>query len=232
MINNFNLFLANKIGAFSILEIFANIVTEWYYYLVLLGIIGLVVLLCVLYPPKHTPKLAKTKKITITAMLVALSAVANMLSFGGNLWKFSFVPTVSFIAGLVLGPGGGFAVGFLGDLIAGVIAPLGVYNPIIALASALWGFIPGVIFGYTRKHLILNTIISYAIGFIVCSVFLNTSATYFMYLTGSTKYPTLISYIAYRIIPTFVTTFVINASISVLMYPIIIKIFPQKRTKK
>ncbi|MBQ3495798.1 MAG: folate family ECF transporter S component [Clostridia bacterium] len=228
MINNFNLFLANKIGAFSILEIFANIVTEWYYYLVLFGIIGLVVLLCVLYPPKHTVKLEGSKKIAVTAMLVALAFIANVGASGPDLWKFSFVPTVSFIAGLVLGPGGGFTVGFLGDLIAGIIAPQGPYNPIIAIASSLWGFIPGVIFGYFRKHFILNTVISYVIGFIVCSLFLNTSATYFMYSSISTKYPTLISYVSYRIIPTLITAFVINTPLSILLYPIINKIFPRK----
>ena len=220
--------LASEVKSFNILQIFANIVTQWYYYLILLAIIGLVVLLCVLYPPKHTVKLEGSKKIAVTAMLVALSFIANTLAFGTNLWKFSFVPTVSFIAGVLLGPGGGFTVGFLGDLIAGIIAPQGVYNPIIAIASSLWGFIPGVIFGYFRKHFILNTVINYVIGFIVCSLFLNTSATYFMYLSSSTKYPTLISYVSYRIIPTLITVFVINTTLSALLYPIINKIFPRK----
>ena len=47
--------------------------------------------------------------------------------------SFNYIPC--FIAGAFLGPVEGFIVGFMGDLLGGLIRPLGTYIPLIGIAS-------------------------------------------------------------------------------------------------
>lgn len=207
-----------KPASFDLVAIFANLKTEWYFYLVLIGIFAIIFSLVYFIKPQEKINLKKTTKLAFIAMLSALCVIANIYSFGSQDIKFSFVSLVCFVAGFILGPIGGFAVGFIGDLIAGLIFPFGVYNPIIALGSSLFGCIPGVIFGYFKGNNFIKTIISYLICYFICSVILNSTATYLMYFLGSTKYSTLFAYLAVRIPPTLITQ-LINLAISLLLVP-------------
>ena len=214
----FSLFLAEQPKSFNVAEIFSNVITSRYLYLILaLFIVGVFVLTAFI-KPKFAVKATGARKIAYLAALIALSFIANVFSFGSNLWKFSFLHLVGFIAGFILGPADGFIVGFLGDLIAGIIAPQGVYNPLIGVSSGLCGLIPGLLFGYSDKKQYLKIVISYVLVYLFCSLLLNTVATYLIYLTGSTKYPTLLSYFLYRLVPTFITVFCVNLTVTILIF--------------
>ncbi|MBQ2718297.1 MAG: folate family ECF transporter S component [Clostridia bacterium] len=211
-------------SAFDFKAIFSNVLSEWYYYLTFILIVLTVIFLVVKFKPQEKVELKKTHKLSIIAILSALCVIANIFSFGSDFVKFSFVSVVCFIAGFTLGPIGGLAVGFIGDFLAGIIFPFGVYNPIIALGSALFGFIPGIIFHYFKGNNIIKTVVSFIICYVVCSVLLNTTATYFMYLHGnSAKYQTVFAYLVARI-PTTAITQGINLVISILLLPALNKI--------
>ena len=206
-------------SAFDFKAIFSNVLSEWYYYLTFILIILAVIFFVVKFKPQEKVELKKTHKLSIIAILSALCVIANIFSFGSDFVKFSFVSVVCFIAGFTLGPIGGLAVGFIGDFLAGIIFPFGVYNPIIALGSALFGFIPGIIFHYFKGNNIIKTVVSFIICYVVCSVLLNTTATYFMYLHGnSAKYQTVFAYLVARV-PTTAITQGINLVISILLLP-------------
>jgi|AGTN01.1.fsa_nt_gi Protein of unknown function (DUF1393). len=94
-----------------------------------------------------------TKKIAYAGVLTAIAVVLNIFDINlfGNSNKLTFTYTVSFVAGIFFGPVVGLTVGALGDVIGFLIKPSGVWIPTITLASALIGFIPGLIFYIFNK---------------------------------------------------------------------------------
>ena len=170
----FNLLAINFENAFNFSYIFKSIITRWYLYLALLGVIIGVVLFAVLkYQPKRN-SLSKTQKLAYISVFSALLVAVNILQIPTPLAQLSLVATVACIAGILLGPVSGFAVAFVGDLIAGIIAPLGVYSPIIGIATSLFGLVPGIVFAYFKGNDLVKLIVSFVITFILSSVILNT----------------------------------------------------------
>lgn len=205
-------------SAFDFVAIFGNFLTKWYLYLILFVFVALLILLSVFIKNPEKPNIKGTKLITLTALFVALSFIGNLLSFGPDGWKFSITPFISFIAGFYFPPLNAFSIGFLGDLIAGIVAPQGAYNPVIGLSSGLFALIPSVIFNFKKGNLYLKTCISYFISFIICSVIINTIATYYMYFGFYSKnYETVGAYLVVRILPTFVSILVINLGLSLIL---------------
>lgn len=124
----------------------------------------------------------KTHKIAFTAMLSALSVLANCISVtlsGSNYLSFTFIPT--FIAGIYFGVLPAAIVGFVGDLIGGILFPKGAYNVLIALASTLMGIIPALVYKLPKLSKMLKLVISLVICTIVCSAGLNTYALWVLY---------------------------------------------------
>ncbi len=161
-------------NAFNFSYIFKSIISRWYLYLALaLFIIAVVVFICVKKPAKQN-NLGRTQKLAYMSILSALSVVINMLQVSTQYAQLSFVATVCFVAGVLLGPIEGFTVAFIGDLIAAVVAPMGVYSPIIGIATSLFGLVPGIIFAYFKGNVWVKGIISFVITFILSSVVLNT----------------------------------------------------------
>ena len=160
--------------AFNFVYIFKSIVTKWYLYLALaLVIIGVALFACLVKQPKRN-NLTKTQKIAYISMLSALSVTLNVLQIPTPLAQLSFVATICFLAGVMLGPVEGFAVALIGDLIAGIVAPLGVYSPIIGIGTSLFGLVPGVIFAFFKGKDVVKAIISFSITFVLSSFVLNT----------------------------------------------------------
>ena len=172
-------FLATKPFEFS--KIFGNVLKNWYYYLALVVAIALIIVFS--FKKKQIRNsLSTTQKIVYTAIFSALSCVVNFLTIKvSDVWQISFVSTIGFVAGYTLGAGLGFASAFIGDLIGGIIAPFGAYNPIIGIGTGLWGFIPGVIFTCFKGNNYVKSIISFAIGFILSSFVVNTFGLSVMY---------------------------------------------------
>ncbi len=116
----------------------------------------------------------KTYKLALTAMLTALSIVANALTIPitpSNAISFTIV--IAFIAGIYLGAVPAVTVGFVGDLIGHILFPMGAYNWFMGISCALTGLIPALIYKLKINKL-WKLCISLAIYLVTCSLLLNT----------------------------------------------------------
>lgn len=130
----------------------------------------------------------KTLKLTSVAMLTALAVLANMFTIPltPNFSRvISFTIVVSFIAGIYLGPVSGLTVGFLGDLIAHFINPMGGmgYNWFIGLSCALTGLIAGLVFKL-KLHRLIKLVIALMLSFVICTTLLNNFGLWLQIIVG------------------------------------------------
>jgi ECF transporter S component (folate family) len=128
----------------------------------------------------------KTQKITIIAVLSALSVVANefsILLLGSNYLTFTY--TVSFIAGIFFGPLVGGAVGMIGDIMAFLIningQDQGAYQPLITLSALLIGVIPALVWRWVRAKDALRLVISLTLCLVICTAGLNTLSLWIVF---------------------------------------------------
>lgn len=172
---------------FDFSAIFSNIGKRWYYYVVLAVFLVFIVLFTI-FGKQRRNTLTKTQKLVFTAIFSALAFVANYFTIkASDLFQLSFVSVVGLVAGYTLGAGLGFTASFIGDLICGIVAPFGAYNPIIGIGTGLWGFIPGVLFSvgdrlpdFKLKEYVI-TVVSFVAGFILNSFAINTFGLSMMY---------------------------------------------------
>ena len=90
----------------------------------------------------------KTRVIVVCAMLIAMHTVLNFVGTitVTNFIKFSVASLPVIVGGLILGPGYGFAVGFLGHLIYQIISyPFSVFSLLYALAYGIIGLVAGLL---------------------------------------------------------------------------------------
>ena len=116
----------------------------------------------------------KTYKLASIAMLTALSIVSNLLTiplFGSN--SMSFTIAVCFFVGIYFGALPAALVGFIGDLVAHFILPMGAYNWFIALSTTLFGVICALIYKL-RLSKLAKVGIAAIICYVVCLCGLNT----------------------------------------------------------
>ena len=130
----------------------------------------------------------KTLNLTSVAMLTALAVLANMFTIPltPNFSRvISFTIVVSFIAGIYLGPVSGLTVGFLGDLIAHFINPMGGmgYNWFIGLSCALTGLIAGLVFKL-KLHRLIKLVIALVLSFVICTTLLNNFGLWLQIIVG------------------------------------------------
>lgn len=172
-------------NAFDFSAIFGNFLSQWYYYVGLLVSFVLIFLYFIFNKKPERNSLNATQKITYYAVFTALCVAVNALSITvTNILSISFVVAYCFVCGYVFGAKGGFVIGFLGDLIGGIIFPKGAYMPMLALANGLFGFIPGVIFDNFKINKYIGAIISFAFTLVLCTVILNTLGLYLAYGIG------------------------------------------------
>ena len=210
--------------SFDFSYIFKTIITKWYYYLVLAVVIALII--CLLFIKKQSKRnnLSRTQKIVYTGILSSFCALANILDIPVNAsLQLSLVATVGFVAGYLLGGGLGFAVCFIGDLVGGIVAPKGPYNPIIAIGTGLWGLIPGLAFTFFRGNDIVKIIISYILGFLIISLGINTIGYALMY----PKYTTLLYSLSMS--PFKLISVVVNAILSIGLLITLKKVLPKDK---
>ena len=126
----------------------------------------------------------KTFKLACIAMMTALSIVANFctIPLPGNS-AISFTIAICFFAGIYFGPLSAAIVGYMGDLIAHLIHPLGDYNWFMALSITLYGVICALVYKIRLPKLV-NLIISVIICYIVCLCVLNTFGLWLQYIVG------------------------------------------------
>ncbi len=221
----FNLLLSVSFDrAFDFAYIFKTFVTKWYYYLCLLIVLVLVICLFFIKKQPKRNNLSETQKIVYIAIFSALSAVANIFDIPVNeSLQLSFVAVIGFVAGYLLGAGPAFAVCFIGDLVGGILAPKGPYNPIIAIGTGLWGLIPGVAFSYFRGKDIVKLIVSFVLGALIISLGINTIGYALMY----PKYTTLA--LSFAMLPFKIISLVVNVLLAVLLMNVLVKILPKDK---
>lgn len=138
-----------------------------------------------------------TKQITYTALFTALAVLFNLVDIPlNNTYSLSLVFIPCFVAGVFLGPWLGATSGFLGDVIAHLLHPRGVYIPFISISSALYGMIPGLLFAIKRGNPYLKTVISYVLCFFLCTAGFNNVGLWLAYAFGK---KTFIVYSAARL---------------------------------
>lgn len=169
----------------------------------------------------NSRKSTVTKELTAIAVFAALCAVVNIIEIPTQLNKISFTMLFALFAGVIFGAPRAFIVCFIGDLVAALIFPQGPYNLILGLTSGFMGFIAGAIFEIRGLHKLIKSVIALVIMYLICSVFLNSFALYFMYNIGNEKgYGT---YLVYRMV-TQLISFGINLVAGVFATVPIIKV--------
>jgi ECF transporter S component (folate family) len=122
-----------------------------------------------------------TYALVLSGLLIAMSVVLTRV-FGANFpiagvpagrLSIGFVPIM--LAGIILGPWWGGAVGVFADAIGFLLAPNGTFFPPITLTSALVGVLPGLLYRlFWKKPEWLKAALSVASVQILCSMLLQT----------------------------------------------------------
>ncbi len=133
----------------------------------------------------------RIRRLVICGLLMALSIIATRhLSVQTPIVRVGFGNVPIILAGILFGPGWGFAVGALADLVGFFSVPIGVYFPGFTLSSGLAGAIPPLVLGRTRlKSSFLRLFLAIGISQVITSLVLST---YWIYLTtGETAFALL-----------------------------------------
>ncbi len=84
------------------------------------------------------------RTLTLLALLVAMSIVfSRVLSISTGFVRFNLGSLPVLLAAIFFGPGAGFAVGAVADLIGGLLAGYAI-NPLITLGAGAIGFVAGL----------------------------------------------------------------------------------------
>ncbi len=162
------------------------------------------------------------KRVALLGIMTALGAITNIYSVkisGSNWLSFAYIPCV--LAGMFLGIPEGFIVGLLGDILGCLIRSQGAWLPLITLASALLGGLPGIITFFARKALpdilerrlernLLLWLNLIAILF-VCTSGLNTLALFLAYSKGKTFWVYLWGRLPFQFLTLFANGLMITA---------------------
>ena len=88
-------------------------------------------------------KKTSARTLTMLALLVAMSIVfSRVLSISTGFVRFNLGSLPVLLAAVVFGPGAGFAVGAVADIIGGVLAGYAI-NPLITLGAGAIGLVAG-----------------------------------------------------------------------------------------
>ena len=88
-------------------------------------------------------KKTSVRTLTMLALLIAMSIVfSRVLSISTGFVRFNLGSLPVLLAAVVFGPGAGFAVGAVADIIGGVLAGYAI-NPLITLGAGAIGLVAG-----------------------------------------------------------------------------------------
>ena len=92
----------------------------------------------------NNPSRTSVRTLVMLALLVAMSIVfSRVLSISTGFVRFNLGSLPVLLAALLFGPGAGFAVGAVADIIGGVLAGYAI-NPLITLGAASIGLVGGL----------------------------------------------------------------------------------------
>ena len=123
-----------------------------------------------------------TRTLTVLALLIAMSIVfSRVLSISTGFVRFNLGSLPVLLAGIVFGPGAGFAVGALADIIGGILAGYAI-NPLITLGAASIGLVGGWLWQTLHtmrlgQRLLLSVVAAHVVG----SILINSLALHIFY---------------------------------------------------
>ena len=123
-----------------------------------------------------------TRTLTVLALLIAMSIVfSRVLSISTGFVRFNLGSLPVLLAGIVFGPGAGFAVGALADMIGGILAGYAI-NPLITLGAASIGLVGGWLWQTLHtlrlgQRLQLSVVAAHVVG----SIMINSLALHIFY---------------------------------------------------
>ena len=129
----------------------------------------------------NNPK-TSVRNLTMLALLTAMSIVfSRVLSISTGFVRFNLGSLPVLLAALLFGPGAGFAVGAVADLIGGVLAGYAI-NPLITLGAGAIGFAAGLAWQkLPEMRLGLRLQISVLLGHFVGSMVITSMALRIFY---------------------------------------------------
>ena len=129
---------------------------------------------------------SKTKKLVIAALFAALSLVVKPFElYILPVARFNFVGIPIIMAGVILGPVWGGAVGLVADLAGFLFLNKSgmAINPVVTFANVLLGIIPGLVFlkgkrleGKAPKYNVLNVLIYFVLLVLVAALLIFTGS--------------------------------------------------------
>lgn len=157
-----------------------------------------------------------TKKIVISALLVALNVVlTRIIAINTPLMKIGLGFFAIAMGSALFGPWWGAVIASLGDIVGTLLIPTGAYFPGFTVTAALTGIIFGL-FLYKKKITWINSIIASALNVLLVTYFFNTLMI--SYVTG-TAYAQLLKLRAIQL----AVMFPIEAVLLAVALPIVIK---------
>ena len=152
------------------------------------------------------------RTIVMLALMISISIVlTRYLSVNvGGFFRLSLGSIATILTGLWFGPAAGLAAGASADIIGLMIAPSGVWLPLITVSAGMWGLLPAFLSGFisgSRKRKIIVICIIVVITSVICQLILTTTALITVYGTGI---------IPSRLIQFFCSTPVYCAAVSTL----------------
>ncbi len=122
------------------------------------------------------------RTLTFCALLVAMSIVfSRVLSISTGFLRFNLGSLPVVLAAVLFGPGAGFAVGALADMVGGVLAGYAI-NPLITLGAGAVGLFAGLGWRYLpARHDSVRLAAGILLGHIVGSMAINSLALRLFY---------------------------------------------------
>ena len=122
------------------------------------------------------------RTLTMLALLVAMSIVfSRVLSISTGFVRFNLGSLPVLLAALLFGPGAGFAVGAVADMIGGVLSGYAI-NPLITLGAGAIGLVAGLAWKKLDNLRVgLRLQISVLLGHFVGSMVINSLALHLYY---------------------------------------------------
>ena len=169
------------------------------------------------------------KNIAYLALITAISVIMNALTLtvpgSGIAISFTYIP--NFLAGYFFGPGAGFIVGVLGDVLGCIIWPKGAWLPLLTLSAGLMGAIPGLV-RYLPVKMRWHVLIAYVATYIVCSAGINTFTLWHAY--AATK-KTFWVYLIGKM-PVSIVNMIANLVINFMLMPLFERIISPRIKRK
>lgn len=122
------------------------------------------------------------RRVTTCAVLIAMSIVfSRALSISTDFLRFNLGSLPVVLAAVLFGPGAGFAVGAVADIIGGILAGYAI-NPLITLGAACIGFFAGLVWQYLpARSESLRLGLGILLGHVIGSIIINSLALRLFY---------------------------------------------------